>query len=151
QQLQWLLNDILDLSRIEAGKINLSPSSINPIPILRQVEQAMSSALRNGVELRADYNESLPCVLADDLRLRQVLMNLVGNAVKFTNAGSITLDASVKDSMLCFSVADTGPGISQEALPHLFQAYSQASRQIMREYGGTGLGLNISNQLVELH
>ena len=151
QHLQWLLNDILDLSRIEAGKINLSTSPINPVPILRQVEQNVSSALRGGVELRANYGESLPCIMADDIRLRQVLMNLVGNAVKFTKAGSITLDAYVKDSMLWFSVADTGPGISQDALPHLFQAYAQASRQVMREYGGSGLGLNISNQLVELH
>jgi signal transduction histidine kinase len=88
--------------------------------------------------------------MADDLRLKQVLLNLLGNAAKFTTQGNITLDAQVKGNNLCFSVSDTGPGISPEAQSRLFQPFTQASTQIARNHGGTGLGLTISKQIVEL-
>src|SRR5205823_4796904 len=103
-----------------------------------------------GVRLQASYPDHLPLILADDLRLKQILMNIIGNAVKFTRQGSVTLDAQTSDSVVRFSVADTGPGIPKSTLEKLFQAYSQASPDVVREYGGTGLGLSISRQFVEL-
>ncbi len=150
RHLQRLMGDILDLSRIEAGKLNITKKAINPVPVLRQVQQAVSGSLHDGVRLEADYPERLPTILADELRLRQIIMNLVNNAAKFTKHGSIRLDAQRQDGCLCFSVADTGPGIASEAISKLFHAYAQASTEIVYEYGGTGLGLNICKQLVEL-
>ncbi len=150
QHLRNLMDDILDLSKIEAGKVEMSIRAVNPVPILRYVEQQTAASLHNGVSLECLYGDQLPAILADDLRLRQVLINLIGNAVKFTKQGKITLDAQVTDGKLCFSVSDTGPGISPEAQVRLFHPYIQASMQISRDYGGTGLGLTISKQLVEL-
>ncbi len=149
QHLRKLMDDILDLSKIEAGRVEMSIQAVNPLPILQYVEQQTTASLHNGVTLECLYGDHLPTILADDLRLKQVLINLLGNAVKFTKEGKITLDAYVIDGKLCFSISDTGPGISPEAQARLFHPYSQASTQISRDYGGTGLGLTISKQLVE--
>jgi signal transduction histidine kinase len=148
--LRKLMDDILDLSKIEAGKMEMSIRAVDPVPILRDVEQHISASLQIGVVLTRKYADQVPKIMADDLRLKQVLLNLLGNAAKFTTQGNITLDAQVKGNNLCFSVSDTGPGISPEAQSRLFQPFTQASTQIARNHGGTGLGLTISKQIVEL-
>src|SRR5258708_4654000 len=145
-----LVDNVLDLAKIEAGKMEISIKAIDPFPILEQVRQNALIQLHDGVEFYTAYADPLPSVLADDLRLTQVLTNLVGNAVKFTTMGRITLGAYAKDDLLHFSISDTGSGIPQSVLNHLFTPYLQGSREVTRELGGTGLGLHISKRLVEL-
>jgi signal transduction histidine kinase len=149
--LKKLLSDVLDLTKIEAGRMEMAIQAIDPLPILHAVQQYAEGLLQPEVLLLTNYPEQLPHVLADDLRLNQVLMNLVGNAVKFTKRGSVTISVQAVNRELLFSICDTGPGIPRETLTKLFNAYTQGAREIIREYGGTGLGLNISKQFVELH
>jgi signal transduction histidine kinase len=151
RHLHQLIANILDLSRIEAGEIGLTIRPIDPLPILRDVQETYIHSLRNGVVIRAAYSEQLPWVLGDDLRLKQILGNLLANACKFCQRGQITLEAAVQGAMLRFAVIDTGPGIPPDAQPFIFSRFKQASRDVTREYGGTGLGLNIARHLVQLH
>ncbi|MEP7287921.1 MAG: ATP-binding protein [Chloroflexota bacterium] len=150
QLLKKLVDEVLDLAKIEAGKMEIAVKAIDPLPILEQVHQNALITLQNGVEFRTAYSTSLPAILADDLRLTQVLTNIVGNAVKFTTTGSITLSVYPETTMLHFAVADTGPGISPQVLESLFTPYLQGSQEITREFGGTGLGLHISKRFIEL-
>jgi signal transduction histidine kinase/CheY-like chemotaxis protein len=153
-----LLNDILDFSKIEAGKLSLDARPF-------QVDQAIStvvSLLQPGAEekgLALDVECSSECCadsyLGDDLRLRQILINLVGNGIKFTERGSVSIHCRVSektaaDVLLLFSVADTGIGIGEKHQRHLFESFSQADTSISRKHGGTGLGLAISKRLVEM-
>ncbi len=151
QHLLGLINDILDLSKIEAGQIDLSIEAMDPLPTLQGVRATALGLLKPGVQLRANYPDKLPDILGDELRVRQILLNLVSNAAKFTEHGSITLDAQVEDGHMRFSVADTGVGIPDEARPHIFDRFRQADRSVARKHGGTGLGLSISRQLCEMH
>jgi signal transduction histidine kinase len=148
--LKRLLTDVLDLAKIEAGKMQISIERVDPAPILQQAYQSALNAARLDVEIKALYEKELPFIMADPIRLKQILLNLVSNAAKFTTQGYITLNAQVKVQMLEFSVADTGPGVNEEVLAQLFQPYAQGNRDLARQYGGTGLGLSISRQLVEL-
>jgi signal transduction histidine kinase len=151
RHLHQLIANILDLSRIEAGEIDLAIRPIDPLPILRDVQETYAHALNESVVIRAVYDEQLPWILGDDLRLKQILGNLLANACKFCQRGQIRLDAAVQGAMLRFAVADTGPGIPPDAQPFIFSRFKQASRDVTREYGGTGLGLNIARHLVRLH
>ncbi len=150
RHLKQLLNDVLDFAKMDAGKMEMLIERLDPLPILHQVLQSGLSTAKPGVEVRALYDNHLSFVLADSVRLGQILLNLVSNASKFTTKGQITLDAKVKGPMLEFVVADTGPGINEEMLARLFQPYAQGNRDLARKYGGTGLGLSISRRLVEL-
>ncbi|NOW44698.1 signal transduction histidine kinase/DNA-binding NarL/FixJ family response regulator [Novosphingobium sp. SG751A] len=156
QHLLTLINDILDLSKIEAGKLELYPTSTD----LRGFLKGIAAIMRVRTEEKAldfvcDLAPDLPdFVLADEKRLRQVLLNLLGNAVKFTDRGRVTLGASVlmisgQSVRLSFSVRDTGVGIAQEELPAIFKPFEQVGANDKRS-GGTGLGLSISRQLIEL-
>jgi signal transduction histidine kinase len=151
QHLLGLINDILDLSKIEAGQIDLDIEPVDPLPILQGIRSTALGLIKSDITLRADYPEKLPDILGDELRIRQILLNLVSNAAKFTEHGFITLDARVKDDKLVFTVADTGPGIATEAKPYLFDRFRQAGREVTRKHGGSGLGLSISRQLCEMH
>jgi signal transduction histidine kinase len=151
RHLHQLIANILDLSRIEAGEIDLTIRPLDPLPIMRDVQETYAHALNEGVVIRVVYGEQLPWILGDDLRLKQIIGNLLANACKFCQRGQITLDAAVQGSMLRFAVADTGPGIPPDAQPFIFNRFKQASRAVTREYGGTGLGLNIARHLVRLH
>ncbi len=151
QHLLGLINDILDLSKIEAGQIDLNVEPVPPLPVLHGVRGTALGLIKPDVTLRADYPDQLPDVLGDELRIRQILLNLVSNAAKFTEHGFITLDARVQDGNLLFSVADTGSGILEEARPYLFDRFHQAGRDVAKKYGGTGLGLSISRRLCEMH
>jgi signal transduction histidine kinase len=151
QHLLGLINDILDLSKIEAGRIELDIRPTNVWPILEGVRTTTLGLLKSGVKLRADYAANLPPVMVDELRFRQIVLNLVSNAAKFTEQGFITMDAAIQGDSIVFSVADTGTGISEDAKSVIFGRYRQASSEIARKVGGTGLGLNICQQLTTMH
>ena len=155
--LMVVLNDILDLSKIEAGML-----ALESVPL--RLDQLMDSALaplagearKKGLELSWQAADGIPAGLAGDpVRLRQVLTNLVGNAVKFTERGSIRIavaaeDAAPDHALLRFAVADTGIGIADDKRQAIFEAFTQADGSTTRRYGGTGLGLSICRQLVGL-
>jgi signal transduction histidine kinase len=151
-----VVNDILDFSKVEAGQVALSPraakiASIAQDTIAIVAEPAQRKGLTLDVVIDAPADATY---LADDHRLRQVLLNLLNNAIKFTESGSIRLQVTVtageQADLVHFAVSDTGLGIAPDALPLLFQRFSQADSSITRSYGGTGLGLAICKGLVEL-
>ncbi|MBX9603958.1 MAG: response regulator [Bryobacteraceae bacterium] len=152
-----LLNDILDLSKIEAGKMVLERI---PFDARKVVEDCVKTALprcrHKGIEIRPEIHPGVPPqIIGDPLRTRQILENLVSNAVKFTEQGGVTIsvrDVSQDGALaLLFEVRDTGPGISKEKLAAIFEKFTQADGSISRKYGGTGLGLAITRSLVEIH
>ena len=152
-----LLNDILDYSKIEAGKIALEAEEFSPEDTIENVGSLFSAKLEeSGLELFFEIDKDLPQrLLGDALRLTQVLNNLVGNAIKFTPKGEIVIGARLESRnaervRLCFSVRDTGIGLSDEQAARLFGAFEQADRSTTRKYGGSGLGLAICKRLVEL-
>jgi signal transduction histidine kinase len=154
--LLFILNDILDISKIEAGKLNLEKRAFDLRETIRNAAELLAFQGR-GKGLAVTWSmEGAACeLIGDSNRLRQVLLNLVGNAVKFTSKGHVHLDAvplreTEEEVQMRFSVADTGIGISDEAQKKLFQPFSQADASTTRKYGGTGLGLVISRNLVEL-
>ncbi|MCB9884229.1 MAG: response regulator [Planctomycetes bacterium] len=149
-----LLNDVLDLSKIEAGRMELDPIVFELRPLLDGVRLLFESAARQkGLQLDIRCDDAAPAfVRADPTRLRQVLVNLVGNAVKFTERGliEVAVRPGVARDALCFSVSDTGIGVSEEQQARLFQPFTQADPSMARRFGGTGLGLSISRRLCEL-
>lgn len=158
ESLLTIINDILDFSKIESGKIELES---HPYDLLQCVEEAMEllapKAAEKGLELVVQIDTDAPEVVVGDVtRLRQVLVNLVGNAIKFTEKGQIVVSYEAKpgaqkgDVDLHFSVADTGIGIAAEKQDRLFQSFSQVDSSTTRQFGGTGLGLAISKRLTEL-
>lgn len=153
EHLVALVDDVLDLSQIEADSLPLVKSRID----LRAdvIDQVAPSALplieRKGLYLRIEADAPLPSLLADAVRVRQVLLNVLTNAIRFTQHGGITVRAWVEDDAVVTAVHDTGPGIAAEDLPRLFKEFSQVLSTETREAAGSGLGLAISKQLVELH
>ena len=152
-----VINDILDFSRIEAGRPELYWEYFDfRQAAMRAMEMLRPKAEQKGLDLVFEWDASLPSSLRGDAtRLRQILSNLVSNAIKFTNRGSVTLSAGRRagdggQEWLCFEVRDTGIGIPAEAQARLFAAFSQADGSITRKYGGTGLGLAICKQIAEL-
>ncbi len=151
-----LINDILDLSKVEAGRIVLEQVDFDLRAVLEGVVEMMSlRATGKGIGLSCETLPDVPArVKGDPDRLRQVLVNLVGNSIKFTSTGRVTIrlerdPESVEDSVL-FSVTDTGIGIPEDKLDSIFESFTQADASITRKFGGTGLGLTISKHLVEL-
>jgi signal transduction histidine kinase len=151
QYMYQLMNDILDLSKMEAGKLDLVRRRLDPAPVFQEVRQAVESLLYEGVILQAGYTAPLPAVYADERRLKQILLNMLSNACKVTRQGRIMLDAQAESAVLRIVVADTGPGIPAEDLPRLFTPYAQVDGQSTAPQNGTGLGLSIAKYLVELH
>ncbi|WP_239147406.1 ATP-binding protein [Paractinoplanes tereljensis] len=147
-----IINDILDFSKIEAGKIALAPDDFDLGNLVEEVAHAAAAAARDkDVDVITYYPPDLPeRVRADEGRIRQILLNLAGNAVKFTHAGHILIRVDATFGEYTFSVSDTGIGIDQEKIKQLFEPFIQADATTSREFGGTGLGLSISRQLVEL-
>ncbi len=157
QVLLTLINDILDFSKIEAGKLALETIEFSPLEIAESAcEIFASSARQKNLDLVLYVSPQIPSTArGDPVRLRQILTNLISNAIKFTNTGEVEvqvdlLEETQKFVMLLFQVRDTGIGLSEENLSHLFQPFSQAEGSISRKFGGTGLGLAISRRLVEL-
>jgi signal transduction histidine kinase len=157
--LMVLINDILDFSKIEAGKLELDPVEFRVRALVDQTSKMMALAARQkGLKLVCDVAPAVPDrVIADESRVRQVLVNLLGNAIKFTETGEVALTVERHGAAqnpapmkLRFAVRDTGIGISPEKLERIFEAFAQADGSTARRYGGTGLGLTISRRLVEL-
>jgi signal transduction histidine kinase len=157
QSLMQIINDLLDISRIEADKLTLRPE---PLSLRDTLHQALAplqlQAEQRGLVLAWQVSPDVPeTVLADALRWRQVLLNLVGNALKFTHAGRIDVQlacagADADGLRLACRVTDTGIGMTAAQLAHVFQPFVQADDSITRRYGGTGLGLSIASHLVRL-
>jgi len=152
-----ILNDILDYSKIEAGRLDIDQTAFSVEEVLREIGDLFSARLaEKGIELFFDIAPDLPAeVIGDPLRLHQVLANLIGNAIKFTERGEIRVQAEMTkqatDTLtLRFAVRDTGIGIRRDLARHLFEPFTQADGSITRKYGGTGLGLAICHRLVTL-
>ncbi|WP_277481286.1 ATP-binding protein [Catalinimonas alkaloidigena] len=152
-----IINDILDLAKIDAGKIKLENISFNVHQVIEGVKQSFAArAAEKGIDLRIDNESILPVYLkGDQVRLTQILNNLISNALKFTNEGFITIRTRVLDSRnekvrLLFEVSDSGIGIAADKLEHIFENFTQAQEDTTRKYGGTGLGLTICKKLVHL-
>jgi len=156
RQLLVLINDILDISKIEAGKIKIEKAPVDLLQVLDDVVSLQRVyCQRKGLNFHYNKQAELPHIIEGDItRISQVLHNLLSNAIKFTEKGSVTLDVRVEqlqNSMkLIFDVIDTGIGITEEKLPHIFDKFEQADQSTTRVYGGTGLGLSIAQQLARL-
>ncbi len=150
--LSQLLNDILDLSKLEAGKLEIAWQPFRPAMTARAVADLLEPQARaKGIALQSIWADGTTgWFLGDEVRLRQILLNLVGNAVKFTERGSVTIRLGRRDGGLRISVEDTGIGIAAEAQAKLFERFEQADSSTTRRFGGTGLGLSICRSLVEL-
>ncbi len=147
-----LINDILDLSKIEAGKLELHPAPVELPDLLRGTLSTTIGLLKDKpLQLKPDFPDNLPTVWADPLRVRQIILNLVSNAIKFTHTGSVTLFAHVEGDFVRIGVTDTGIGIPEKALATIFDRFQQAEHDTDKHYGGTGLGLDISKQLSLMH
>ncbi len=157
-----IINDVLDFSKIEAGKLDLEQTSFNLRDLVGATMKTLAwRAYDKGLELAVDIDEKVPdCVIGDPVRLNQILINLAGNAVKFTEAGEVIVRVDTSDTddpmqkdpkvRLHFTVKDTGIGISEDQQKRIFRAFEQADMSTTRKYGGTGLGLVISSRLVQL-
>ncbi len=152
-----VINDILDFSKIEAGKLDLDPIPFNLRASLAETMKFLAvRAHQKGLELTLDISQEVPQeIVADPTRIRQIIINLLGNAIKFTDAGEVGLEIGVEskrqgDIRLHFVVRDTGIGITTEKQKIIFEAFAQADGSMMRRFGGTGLGLTISSRLVEM-
>jgi two-component system phosphate regulon sensor histidine kinase PhoR len=146
-----MVQELLELSRIESGKVPLERRSISPLELLTPaVERMQLQAERAGLNISLECPEGLPPVNADSTRVEQVLVNLLHNAIKFTPpGGKITVSGYLEGAYVVFLVKDTGVGIAPDALPRIFERFYKADRA--RSGGGTGLGLSIARHLVESH
>jgi PAS domain S-box-containing protein len=152
-----LINDILDLAKVESGRLNLEQAPFDPENLMDTVGEALAvGAHAKGLDLVVRLTPEVPRnLIGDPLRLKQVLINLVGNAIKFTGRGQIVVSVECVPSadalaLLRFAVADTGIGIAEAKLPSLFSSFTEADSSVARQYGGSGLGLSIVRRLVEL-
>jgi signal transduction histidine kinase len=157
QTLLTLLNSILDLSRVEAGNLQLESCAVEPLALIDQTRAVFSAQARSaGLTIECQWTGAPDaCYLGDPLRLSQMLANLLGNAIKFTRQGHIRIDAGeigsdAHGALIEFAVCDTGVGIAPDKLSLLYQSFSQADTSITRQYGGSGLGLSIVRNLAEL-
>jgi CheY-like chemotaxis protein len=154
EHLLSIINDILDLSKIEAGKMTVEQVRVEPEQLIRDVLDLMHvKASAKGITLAAHCPAPVPAVIqSDPVRLRQVLVNLVGNAIKFTEVGGVTIhvDHDAASGQVRFTVQDTGIGMSPEQQDRLFGAFEQADASMTRRFGGTGLGLRISKRLTQM-
>jgi len=154
QFLLALINDILDLSKIEVGKIELVPNKMSvPATIKETLSLIKEKAMKHNVLLETEFDPELEFIEADKQRFKQILFNLLSNAVKFSKeeGGTVTITAKKEGDMAQISVSDTGIGIKEENVGKLFNKFEQLESGISQKYGGTGLGLSITKKLVELH
>jgi signal transduction histidine kinase len=152
RHLLGLINDVLDLSKIEAGQLTLSLAEFSLKSVVHSVFGAVEPlASEKRITLKTEIATDLPLGRGDERRLTQVLLNLVGNAIKFTDSGEVSIKASSANGTFTVAVRDTGPGISTADQAKLFQEFQQADNSITRKKGGTGLGLAISKRIIEMH
>jgi signal transduction histidine kinase len=152
RHLLGLINAVLDLSKIEAGQLTLDVTEYSLANVVQTVHAALESlAAEKKLALKVQLASDLPLAVGDERRLTQVLLNLVGNAIKFTDTGEVVIKAEASNGSFNVSVQDTGPGISAADQTKLFQEFQQADNSITKKKGGTGLGLAISKRIIELH
>jgi signal transduction histidine kinase len=152
KHLLGLINDVLDISKIEAGQLTLSLSDYSLANVVESVIASTESLARaKGIEVKAAIAANLPIGYGDERRLMQVILNLVGNAIKFTDAGFVEIRAEALDDHFRIAVQDTGPGIPIADQARIFEDFQQVDNSSTREKGGTGLGLAISRRLIEAH
>ena len=157
QHLLGLINDVLDLSKIEAGKMELAFDEVNISDVTSSVLSTMSGLIKDKpIEMKRIIEPNLPTVRADAIRLRQVMINLLSNATKFTDEGDIVVEVGLKPgptgrNEMRVSVTDSGPGIAKQDQVKLFQAFSQVDDSPTRKTGGTGLGLSICQHIINMH
>jgi GAF domain-containing protein len=147
-----LINNVLDLAKIEANKMELALADYSVHDVVSMVRSTLQSlAVDKGLELAVSVPEDLPLAHGDGGRLSQCLINLAGNAIKFTKQGSVKISVALEDETLRFSVVDTGIGIPADKIDSLFTEFKQTDATVASEYGGTGLGLSISKKFIEMH
>jgi GAF domain-containing protein len=152
RHLLGLINDILDLSKIEAGQLTLNLNDYAMQDVVRSVASATESLAREkGLALEVAVPDDLPIGRADERRLMQVLLNLVGNAIKFTETGKVAIRAELAGDAFQVAVADTGPGIAEGDREKIFEEFQQADTAVAKTKGGTGLGLAIARRIIEMH
>ncbi|AFM10761.1 integral membrane sensor hybrid histidine kinase [Turneriella parva DSM 21527] len=146
-----LVNNVLDYSKLEAGKLHLETIAFDPSAMLAEIKSMFANAAeRKGLSFSIKSSGLPAAVQGDPLRITQILMNLSANALRFTEKGSVTVEALYRDGACTFSVTDTGIGMRREERERLFMPFQQAKRETARKFGGTGLGLSISAHLAEL-
>ena len=147
-----LINDVLDLSKIEAGRLSLSLSEYSMTEVVQTVFTSIEAlAAEKKLELKVIVPNDLTTGKGDEQRLAQVLLNLLGNAIKFTEQGEVSVEMTVSNEKFLVSVSDTGPGLSEAEKKRIFEEFQQADSSSTREKGGTGLGLSIAKRIIEMH
>lgn len=155
EHLLSIINDILDISKIEADKMTAEKISVSPRQVVHDVLELMKfKSQAKGLYLKTKFDDGIPDIIqTDPTRLRQILVNLVGNAIKFTEMGGVTIAVHIdkaNSKRICFDIIDTGIGLREEQMGRLFQSFEQADTSMTRKFGGTGLGLRISKRLAEI-
>jgi signal transduction histidine kinase len=152
KHLLGLINDVLDISKIEAGQLTLALDNYSMQGVVETVVASTGSlAQAKGIEVKAKVSPDLPMGYGDERRLTQVLLNIVGNAIKFTDTGSVEIRANARDGHFMIAVQDTGPGIPTADQARIFEEFQQVDNSITRQKGGTGLGLSIARRLINVH
>jgi signal transduction histidine kinase len=152
RHLLGLINDVLDLSKIEAGQLTLTLADYSIKGVVHNVYSAVESlATAKNLALKVELPKDLPPAHGDERRLSQVLLNLVGNAIKFTETGEVSIKTSTSDGTFTVAVQDTGPGIAEKDQSKIFEEFQQADASITKQKGGTGLGLAIAKRIIEMH
>jgi signal transduction histidine kinase len=147
-----LINDVLDLSKIEAGRLTLSLNDYSMQDVIQTVFTSVEAlAAEKNLDLKVKVSDVLKTGKGDEQRIAQVILNLLGNAIKFTDQGKVVVEATVFDESFLISVSDTGPGLSEADQKNVFDEFRQADGSSTRAKGGTGLGLSISKKIVEMH
>jgi signal transduction histidine kinase len=152
KHLLGLINTVLDIAKIESGQfsLNLAEYAIeNVVETVRAATESLAETKK--ISLKTDVAKSLPIGIGDEQRLTQVLLNLVGNAIKFTDAGEVRVTAKAVNGHFAVSVVDTGPGIPEQEQTRIFDQFHQVDGSLTKTKGGTGLGLAIAKQIVEMH
>lgn len=153
ERLARLIDDLLDLSKIESGKLKLTLKPCALKPIIKRVVSSLNKQSKNkSIRIQIDIPKDISGILADEARIAQVLLNLIDNAIKYTeNKGLITISAKEKDVFVQIDVIDTGIGIQEQDIPRLFERFYRVDKARSRELGGTGLGLSIVKHIVHAH
>ena len=147
-----LINDVLDLSKIEAGQLTLSLNEYSIGDVIQTVSTAMEAlAAEKDLDLKVEVSKDLTIGKGDEQRIAQVILNLVGNAIKFTDEGEVKVEATVSDGRFLVSVSDTGPGLAEADQQKIFDEFQQADGSSTRKKGGTGLGLSIAKKIIDMH
>ena len=151
KHLMQIINDILDLSKVEADKLDIEQLSVSPFEILADVHSLVSLMAENkGLFFEVEYDFPMPeMIVTDPVRLKQIIINLCNNAVKFTQKGGVHVKVSFDNKLLTVNIVDTGIGLNQEQMEKIFSPFTQADTSTTRQYGGTGLGLHLSKQLAK--